>query len=51
MEAVSFGLARVWLATLPHPYKPLGLFVGALTHREETFLLSTKTWGQIDICS
>jgi hypothetical protein len=36
-------------ATPPHPYKPLGLLAGPLPHRQETFCLSTKTWGQVDI--
>jgi hypothetical protein len=46
------GLA-VWLrvgeATPLHPYKPLGLLVGPLPHRQETFCLCTKSWGQVDI--
>ena len=36
-------------ATPPHPYKPLGLYVGPLLHRQETYCLSTKSWGQVDI--
>jgi hypothetical protein len=46
------GLAvrpQVGEATPPHPYKPLGFFAGALPHRQETFCLSTKSWGQVDI--
>jgi hypothetical protein len=46
------GLAvwpRVGEATPPHPYKPLGLLAGPLPHRQETFCLSTKSWGQVDI--
>ena len=37
------------LAKPPHPYKPLGLLAGPLLHRQETFCLSTKSWGQLDI--
>jgi hypothetical protein len=40
---------RVGEATAPHPYKPLGLLAGPLPHRQETFCLSTKSWGQVDI--
>ena len=36
-------------ATPPHPYKLLELVAGSLLHRQETFCLSTKSWGQIDI--
>ena len=36
-------------ATPPRPYKSLGLLVGPLSHRQETFCLSTKSWGQVDI--
>jgi hypothetical protein len=46
------GLAvqpRVGEATPPHPYKRLGLLAGPLPHRQETFCLSTKNWGQVDI--
>jgi hypothetical protein len=46
------GLAvrpRVGEATPPYPYKPLGLLAGPLPHRQETFCLSTKSWGQVDI--
>jgi hypothetical protein len=49
---VHTGLAirpRVGSATPPHPYKPLGLLAGPLPHRQETFCLSTKSWGQVDI--
>ena len=41
--------SRVGEATPPHPYKPLGLYAGPLPHRQETFCLSTKSWGQVDI--
>ena len=40
---------RVGEATPPHPYKPLGLYTGALPHCQETSCLSTKSWGQVDI--
>ena len=40
---------RVGLATPPHPYKPLRLLAGPLLHHQETFCLSTKSWGQVDI--
>ena len=36
-------------STPPHPYKPLGLLAGPLSHCQETFCHSTKNWGQIDI--
>ena len=49
VEVVSFGLEWVWPTTLHHPYKPLGLLAGSLPHRQETFCLSTKSWGQVDI--
>jgi len=41
--------ARVRLATPPHLYKPLGLSAGPPLHHQETFCLSTKSWGQGDI--
>ena len=42
---------RPWVkeATPPHSYKLLELLAGALPHRQETFCLSTKSWGQVDI--
>ena len=40
---------RVVGATSPHPYKPLGFWAGPLPHHQETFCLSTKSWGQVDI--
>jgi hypothetical protein len=46
------GLAvrpQVEEATPPHPYNPQGLLVGPLPHHQETFYLSTKSWGQINI--
>jgi hypothetical protein len=49
---VREGLAvrpRVDEATLPQPYKPLGLLVGPFSHRQETLCLSTKSWGQVNI--
>jgi hypothetical protein len=49
VEALPFGLGWVWPATPPLPYKPLGLLAGPLPHRFETFYLSTKSWGQVDI--
>ena len=36
-------------ATLPYPYKLLGLLAGALPYRQETFSLSTKSGAQVDI--
>jgi hypothetical protein len=49
---VREGLAvgpRVGEATPPHPYKPLGLLVGPLAHRQDTSCLSPKSWGEEDI--
>jgi hypothetical protein len=46
------GLAvRPWVgeAIPPHPCKPLGLLAGPLPLRQETFCISTKSWGQVDI--
>jgi hypothetical protein len=40
---------RVGEATSSHPYKPLGLMAGPLPHCKETFCLSTKIWGEVDI--
>ena len=40
---------RVGSATSHHPYKPLGLLAGSLPHRQETFCLSSKSWGQVNI--
>ena len=34
---------------LPHPFKPLGLWVGPLPHRQVTFCPSPKSLGQVDI--
>ena len=42
---------RVGEATPPHPNKPLGLLARPLPNRQETFCLSTKSWGQVDIFS
>jgi hypothetical protein len=36
-------------ATPLHPYKSLGLLAGPLPHRQDTFCLSTKSWGQVNI--
>ena len=33
----------------PRPYKPLGLLAGPLPQSQETFCLSTKSWGQVDL--
>ena len=41
-----------WMGLVGHtasPYKPLGLLARPLSHRQKTFCLSTKSWGQIDI--
>jgi hypothetical protein len=43
VEVVPFGLMWVWLATLPHPYKPLLLWAGTLPHRQVTFYPSPKS--------
>ena len=41
---------RVGLAShTPYSYKPLGLWAGPLPHCQETFRLSPKDWGQVDI--
>jgi hypothetical protein len=39
---------QVGEATPPHLYKPLGLLMGPLPHRQETFCLSIKSGGQVD---
>ena len=49
VEAVPFGLKWVRLATLPHPYKPLGLWAGPLPHHQETILSLSQWVGQVDI--
>ena len=49
VEAMPFGLRWVRLAMLPHLYKPLGRQAGPLPQHQETFCLSTKSWGQVDI--
>ena len=46
------GLAvqpQVGEARPPHSYKPLILLAEPLPHRQETFCLSTKSWGQVDL--
>ena len=46
------GVVWPWVglaATPPHRYKPLGPLEKPLPHHEETFCLSTKSWGQVDI--
>ena len=45
-----WGLAvqsRVGEATLPHPYKPLGIPVGPLPHRQVSLSPSPRSWGQL----
>ena len=49
VQAVLFGLRWVLLTTPPYLYKRLGLLAGSLPHCQETFCLSTKSWGQTDI--
>ena len=42
--------SRVGLATtLLHPYEPQGFLARPLSHRQETFCCSIKSWGQVDI--
>ena len=52
-RANAHGGHAVWIpvgeATPPHPYKPLGLLARSLPYHQETFCLSTKSWGQVDI--
>ena len=40
---------RVGSTTPPHAYKPLGLLTWPVPYRQETFCLSTKSRGQVDI--
>ena len=40
---------QVGSATPPQPYMPLGLLAGPLPHRQKSFCLSTKSWGQVGI--
>ena len=45
VEVMLFGLGWVRLATLPHPYKPLGLWVVPLPHCQVTFLFLSQGLG------